>query len=195
MKPRRGGRPRPIERQSRHRLTPTSSTHHLHTRTAVRLSIRNSARFCVQHPRHHPRHGGEPIEIGGIADHIHIGKVAGDACGRRCVAIDQIELVEMGKRAASLVRTFAWQTGYAAFTVSKSQAGIVREYIHSIGGASSRTTFRRTGCAADQNDIDYDERYLKIEPLCRPSGAFGRFARRTSGLRHWLTMPLLRSSS
>ncbi len=66
--------------------------------------------------------GGVPIEIGGVADHIHIlAKLPATisiADALRLIKANSSKWV--GER-PDLARMFAWQTGYAAFTVSKSQ--------------------------------------------------------------------------
>jgi len=60
-----------------------------------------------------------------------------------------------------LVRTFAWQTGYAAFTVSKSQVDTVRKYIENQERHHRRKTFKQELVSLlKKNDIEYDERYL-----------------------------------
>src|SRR5437868_11792408 len=73
--------------------------------------------------------GGFPQGVGGVADHVHllVGLKA-----THCLADVLREL----KKASSVwvhekigVRPFAWQEGYAAFTVSTTARGGVREYI------------------------------------------------------------------
>jgi hypothetical protein len=60
-----------------------------------------------------------------------------------------------------LVRTFAWQTGYAAFTVSKSQVVVVRKYIRNQEQHHRRKSFKQELVSLlKKNDIDYDERHL-----------------------------------
>ena len=73
--------------------------------------------------------GGIPEAIGGVADHVHL------LVGLRathCIADFMQEL----KKATSLWakdkhdQEFAWQEGYAAFTVSYTHIELVKEYIH-----------------------------------------------------------------
>lgn len=71
---------------------------------------------------------GVLLEIGGIEDHVHL-----------LISLKQNtklpEFVQKLKANSSrwlnqtLVKSFSWQTGYGAFTVSESQIGIVRNYI------------------------------------------------------------------
>jgi hypothetical protein len=60
-----------------------------------------------------------------------------------------------------LVRAFAWQAGYSAFTVSKSQAPTVRKYVRSQESHHHRKTFKQELVSLlKKNEIDFDERYL-----------------------------------
>jgi putative transposase len=75
--------------------------------------------------------GGFPEEVGGIADHVHllIGLKA-----THCLADVMREL----KKASSIwvheeigsSQMFAWQEGYAAFTVSATARAAVRKQVH-----------------------------------------------------------------
>ena len=74
------------------------------------------------------REGGTLIQIGGVADHIHI------LVGLKpSLAIS--DLVQIVKGASSrfvsteFERPFQWQPGYGAFTVSPSKADAVARYI------------------------------------------------------------------
>ncbi len=82
---------------------------------------------------------GRAIQIGGIEDHVHI----------LCLAPKEISLVEfMTKVKANSSKwfrehtklDFAWQDGYAAFSVSKSQIPIVIEYINNQDEHHNHTT-------------------------------------------------------
>ncbi len=73
--------------------------------------------------------GGHPEGVGGVADHVHllVGLKA-----THCLADVMREL----KKASSVwvheeigLRAFAWQEGYAAFTVSATVREAVRHYI------------------------------------------------------------------
>ena len=73
--------------------------------------------------------GGFPEEVGGITDHVHV--LAGLKATHTLSSF-----VRDFKRASSLwireemgVKGFAWQEGYAAFTVSASTRSRVRHYI------------------------------------------------------------------
>src|SRR4051794_12963579 len=72
---------------------------------------------------------GVPEQIGGVADHVHL------LVGLRathCLAdvLRELKSVSSGWVHEEIkMRSFAWQEGYGAFTVSSSQREIVRQYI------------------------------------------------------------------
>jgi len=58
-------------------------------------------------------------------------------------------------------RAFAWQDGYGAFTVSKSQLPDVIRYVEGQREHHRRQTFQEEyQSLLDRHGIDYDERYL-----------------------------------
>ena len=106
--------------------------------------------------------GGKPIEIGGIADHVHIlAKLPATLALSDALRLIKSNSSKWAGERSDLVRMFAWQTGYAAFTVSKSQARNVREYIQNQERHHRRKTFKQELVSLlKKNDIEYDERYL-----------------------------------
>jgi putative transposase len=107
------------------------------------------------------RLGGHADQVGGVADHVHllVGLKA-----THCVAD---VLRELKKSATHWVqdeiglRHFAWQEGYAAFTVSPSAKGGVRSYIANQEEHHRMKSFREEliellGLAA----IEYDPQFL-----------------------------------
>lgn len=61
----------------------------------------------------------------------------------------------------SNLRGFAWQTGYGAFTVSRSNLGEVRGYIANQPEHHRVRTFEEEFVAfLKRHEIEYDERYL-----------------------------------
>lgn len=105
--------------------------------------------------------GGVTLQIGGIADHVHllIGLKA-----THCLS----DLMRELKRASSIwvhteigEKRFAWQEGYAAFSVSPSTCQAVRTYIQNQREHHRRATFRDELVELLQRSgIEYDERYL-----------------------------------
>ena len=105
--------------------------------------------------------GGIPEAIGGVADHMHL------LVGLRathCLA----DVLRDIKRASSLWvheeigdRSFAWQDGYGAFTVSASQRENVRRYIERQEEHHRKATFRDEYLALLQKSgVEFDERFL-----------------------------------
>jgi putative transposase len=102
--------------------------------------------------------GALPLEIGGVADHVH-------ALVRfkptHCIA----DLLRDVKKASSdwiaRDRRFAWQDGYAAFTVARSQIDAVRQYI-----ANQEEHHRRRSFLEEYREflvahgIEFEERFL-----------------------------------
>lgn len=105
--------------------------------------------------------GGIPEVIGGVSDHVHllIGLRA-----THCLA----DVLRDIKRVSSLwvhetigERSFAWQDGYGAFTVSASQLPVVRRYIERQEEHHRTRTFREEYVELlRKSAVDFDERFL-----------------------------------
>lgn len=104
---------------------------------------------------------GFPQGVGGIADHVHllVGLKA-----THCLADFMREL----KKASSAwmhdeirMGPFAWQEGYAVFTVSASARTAVRNYIANQEEHHRKKTFREELVEMlEKAGIEYDPRYL-----------------------------------
>lgn len=104
---------------------------------------------------------GHSEGIGGVADHVHllIGLRA-----THCLADFMREL----KKASSVwvrdeirVPAFAWQEGYAAFTVSATARPAVKKYIANQEEHHRRKSFKEELISMlEQAGIEYDPRYL-----------------------------------
>ena len=107
--------------------------------------------------------GGFPHGIGGVADHVHllIGLKA-----THCLADFMREL----KKSSSVwvhdelkIRQFAWQEGYAGFTVGWRELDVVKDYVahQEEHYANNRLSFRDELIAfLKENNVVYDPRYL-----------------------------------
>ena len=105
--------------------------------------------------------GGFPEGIGGVADHVHllVGLKA-----THCLADVMREL----KKASSAwvhegigVPAFAWQEGYAAFTVSATSRDAVRHYIANQEEHHRVKSFREELVEMlNKAGIEYDPQYL-----------------------------------
>ena len=104
---------------------------------------------------------GIPEEIGGVEDHVHL------LVGLRathCLA----DVVREIKKASSRwmhekIRrpAFAWQEGYGAFTVSRSNVAAVREYIAGQVEHHTHHTFHdEYRGLLKKHEIEFDERFL-----------------------------------
>jgi putative transposase len=105
--------------------------------------------------------GGFSDEVGGVADHVHllVGLKA-----THCLADVMREL----KKASSVWvheeigdKSFAWQDGYAAFTVSAPSREAIREYISDQEEHHRVKSFREELIAMlGRAGVEYDPRYL-----------------------------------
>jgi REP element-mobilizing transposase RayT len=87
---------------------------------------------------------GEPIEIGGVADHVHIlANLPAAIALSDALRLIKTNSSKWAGEQDDLVRTFAWQTGFAAFTVSKSQIPVVRKYVCNQEQHHRRKTFKQ----------------------------------------------------
>ncbi len=105
--------------------------------------------------------GGFPEGIGGVADHVHLLL---SLKATHCIA-DFVR--ELKKASSAWVRehqdsaTFAWQTGYAAFSVSATACTAVREYISNQEEHHRVNTFQEEYVSMlTKANIQYDPQYL-----------------------------------
>ena len=106
--------------------------------------------------------GGVSIAVGGVADHVHLllklpAKLALSDVIRDIKANSSKWMHDEG----IVGRQCGWQTGYAAFTVSKSGEDAVKRYIaeqeqHHLE-MSFQDELRRL---LERHEIEYDERYM-----------------------------------
>ena len=102
------------------------------------------------------------LQVGGVEDHIRALITAPPT-----VAPFQIAQLLKGKSSKwihdefSTMRLFAWQDGYAAFTVSKSRIPEVIRYIQNQREHHRKKTFQEEYLdLLRANGVEYDERYL-----------------------------------
>jgi putative transposase len=104
--------------------------------------------------------GGTPISIGGVADHVHLLLTLKST---HCLA----DLVRELKKASSTWaadnhdRSFGWQDGYAAFTVSSTHILRVREYIENQEAHHRKLSFQdELRRILKKNNVKFEEKYL-----------------------------------
>ena len=100
--------------------------------------------------------------VGGVADHVHF------LCrlSRTITIAGLVEEAKTGsskwvKRQESGVPLFHWQSGYAAFSVSPSNAARVKRYIEEQESHHRVTTFQdELRAFLRRHQVEYDERYV-----------------------------------
>jgi REP element-mobilizing transposase RayT len=105
---------------------------------------------------------GVAINVNGAADHVHalIPLPAALAVAKTAEIIKTNSSRWIHERRI-LHRTFGWQTGYAAFSVSDSNADRVSEYIRRQQEHHRKITFQEELIELlKRSRIDFDERYL-----------------------------------
>jgi REP element-mobilizing transposase RayT len=105
--------------------------------------------------------GGFPEGVGGVADHVHL------LVGLKATSCISDVMRELKKASSAWVhdeiglRTFAWQEGYAAFTVSATSRDGVKQYIASQEEHHRLKSFREELLEMlGKAGIQYDPKYL-----------------------------------
>ena len=104
--------------------------------------------------------GGVPIEINGMAEHVHLLVRL-----RPIISVsDFLSKLKSGSSLWAKRQTkgrFAWQAKYGAFTVSESQVGKVRKYIRGQEKHHQTMSFEEEFEALlKANHVEFDEKYL-----------------------------------
>jgi len=103
-----------------------------------------------------------PLLVGGVEDHVHL-------LARFARTITQAEWVKELKRVSNLwlkeqnkdFRDFAWQGGYADFSVSQSNLEQVKKYIAGQEEHHRKMTFQdEVRTLLRKHDLEWDERYV-----------------------------------
>ena len=103
-----------------------------------------------------------PLLVGGVDDHIHM-LVAIPPTIAVSEALKQVKGASSGwiRQNVSGCRSFGWQDGYGAFTLSKSQESEVKDYIRRQREHHRIKTFQQEYRALlERHAIKYDDRYL-----------------------------------
>lgn len=105
--------------------------------------------------------GGTAQGVGGIEDHVHL------LVGLKPTHCLSEFMRELKKSASRWVhdeikeRSFAWQEGYAVFSISAPSRGSVQKYIENQAEHHRRRTFREELVALlEKAGVAYDPRYL-----------------------------------
>lgn len=102
------------------------------------------------------------LSAGGMFDHIHLyaslPSTLSIAAFVNAVKANSSRWIHQSYRQA---RAFAWQEGYGAFSVSKSEEKRVIGYIRNQESHHRKRTFKEKYLALlEKHEIEYDERYL-----------------------------------
>jgi len=102
------------------------------------------------------------LEIGGMADHLHIVVQFGpDVSVSAIVRLVKANSSKWTNERPGQAGRFAWQRGYGAFTVSLSQINAVRRYVRGQEEHHRQRTFQEEFVSfLRRHGIEYDERYL-----------------------------------
>jgi putative transposase len=104
------------------------------------------------------------ISAGGMFDHIHLLASLPSTIS----VADFVNAVKSNSsrwihESSSQLRNFAWQEGYGAFSVSKSEQQRVIKYVGNQEEHHRKLTFKEELITLlDKHEIEYDERYLWV---------------------------------
>jgi putative transposase len=106
--------------------------------------------------------GGSATIINGTADHVHIlARLRQDKALSDVLRSMKANSSGWIHKEFPLLKSFAWQAGYGAFTVSVSEVPKVRGYVANQEQHHKRLTFEEELVALLRaHGIEFDERYL-----------------------------------
>jgi putative transposase len=103
---------------------------------------------------------GVPQGIGGVEDHVHL-LVGLKPTHRLSDFMRELKKASSAWVVDTVRRSFQWQEGYAAFTVTPSTRAAVQEYIANQEEHHRHISFREELIEAlRKSGLEYDERYL-----------------------------------
>ena len=104
--------------------------------------------------------GGVPEAVGGVSDHVHL-LVGLKATHTLADVLREAKSVSSGWVHDDVgVKSFIWQEGYGAFTVSASQLETIRTYIEQQENHHRTRTFREEYIdLLQRSGVEFDERY------------------------------------
>lgn len=108
------------------------------------------------------RLGGQSLVVNGVEDHVHMLFVHPSSAALADI-MEKAKASSSGwvKRRWPELRKFAWQTGYAAFSVSRSNVDEVKRYIARQEQHHRKMTFEEEIVAfLKKHEIEYDPRYV-----------------------------------
>ena len=104
---------------------------------------------------------GTSILINGVEDHVHTLAVIPSTIALSDFMREYKTNTSAWAKNTLNVRDFGWQTGYAAFSVSKSNVASVQAYIAKQEEHHRRMSFQEEDLDfLNRHEIDYDERFV-----------------------------------
>ncbi len=103
-----------------------------------------------------------PIAIGGTADHVHVlTRLPAELAVADCLRILKTNSSRWVKEKWPERRSFGWQGGYGAFSVSESSRSKVIRYIQEQARHHRKISFQDEFLALLQkHGVEFDERYV-----------------------------------
>lgn len=103
----------------------------------------------------------EPIAVGGIEDHVHLLVALHSSIALSDFVRDLKSNSSRWMHEEAGVPAFGWQTGYGAFSVSKSNADVVIAYINNQREHHKARDFRdEYESLLRKHGVEFDERYV-----------------------------------
>ncbi len=101
-----------------------------------------------------------PLSIGGISDHVHL-LVSLKSKHRLDYFLRELKADSSGWVHKELTKSFQWQKGYAAFSVSPSAVNGVRNYVLNQTEHHLEKSFEQEYIEfLEAGGVEYDEKYL-----------------------------------
>lgn len=106
--------------------------------------------------------GGSLFEIGGAPDHVHLYlRWKADGSVSDLMRVLKSKSSKWVHETFAELDAFAWQEGYTAFSVSRSQEDAVRAYIRNQQAHHARRDFKgELQRLLEAHGVEFDERYL-----------------------------------
>jgi REP element-mobilizing transposase RayT len=103
-----------------------------------------------------------PIAIGGTTDHVHLlMRLPADLAVADCLRVIKTNSSRWVKEKWPELRSFAWQGGYGAFSVSESNREGVIGYIQNQAQHHLRISYQDEFLALlRRHGVEFDERYI-----------------------------------